>query len=85
MHSATKQRPIDGFNGDVDANSRFYIDVCEKLHSDYISQQKEYTIELYKNLNQQMAKQKPVIIEKFNENRQNWIAFNYLFNRFLDG
>lgn len=75
LHSTTKQRPIVIINGHLDFNNFFDIDINKQLFTNYIDNHKKSTLEIYKNLNLQLTKQKETIIENQNKNRQDPLEY----------
>ena len=75
IHSTTKQRPIDIINGHLDLNNPFDININSMLYTNYISQHKKITEEIYKNLNKQISKNKETTLDRRNLNRSNALTY----------
>lgn len=75
IHSATKQKPIDVINGHLNTKDPLNIDINEKFINNYIENHRDKTLEIYKNLNENLAKKKQATIEKHNEKRHEPLTY----------
>lgn len=76
IHSTTKQKPIDVINGHLNTKDPFDININEQLMNNYIQEHRDFTSEIYRQLNEKLITDKEKVITYHNKNREEPLQYD---------